>query len=117
MAVGVYLFRDLAITILFTEKFRAARELFAIQLVGDVLKITSWLYAYPMISRGATKWFVSSEVFFAGSLVLLTSALVPHFETNGANIAYAINYIIYLVFVFFAMKYIIRDKKDSYEST
>lgn len=117
MAVGVYLFRDLAITILFTEKFRAARELFAIQLVGDVLKITSWLYAYPMISRGATKWFVSSEVFFAGSLVLLTSALVPHFQTNGANIAYAINYIIYLVFVFCAMKYIIRDNNESHEST
>lgn len=58
MALGVYLFRDLAISLLFTEAFRSARELFAIQLIGDVIKITSWLYAYPMLSRGATKWFV-----------------------------------------------------------
>ncbi|MCT4716367.1 O-antigen translocase [Enterobacteriaceae bacterium H18W14] len=117
MAAGVYFFRDLAITILFTEKFRAARELFAIQLVGDVFKITSWLYAYPMISRGATKWFVGSEVFFSITLVVMTALLVPYFQTDGANIAYTINYLIYLVFVFCAMKYIVRDNKENYEPT
>ncbi|EGQ9994066.1 O-antigen translocase, partial [Vibrio vulnificus] len=72
MAVGVYLLRDVAITVLFTEQFREARQLFAIQLMGDVIKIASWLYAYPMISRGATKWFVSTEVVFSLSFVFIS---------------------------------------------
>lgn len=109
MALFVYLVRDFAITILFTEKFRDARELFGIQLIGDVLKISSWLYAYPMLSCGATKWFVSSEIFFAVSLVLMTAIFVPYYKTDGANIAYMINYCVYFVFVFTMMKYIIRD--------
>jgi PST family polysaccharide transporter len=112
MALCVYLLRDMAITILFTEKFRDARELFGIQLIGDVLKISSWLYAYPMISRGATKWFVASEVVFAASLVLMTYFFVPLFKTDGANIAYMINYAIYFVFVFTAMKYILHNGKE-----
>jgi len=113
MAVCVYLLRDLVITILFTEQFRGARDLFAIQLVGDVLKIASWLYAYPMISRGATKWFVGSEMFFAVLLVVITSILVPHLNTQGANIAYLINYAFYFIFVLTAMKYIVRDNNGN----
>ncbi|MGI8487677.1 O-antigen translocase [Pectobacterium sp. S5] len=100
MALGVYLFRDFAISLLFTEAFRSARELFAIQLIGDVIKIASWLYAYPMLSRGATKWFVSTEVIFSLSLIALTYTLVPLYSTQGANFAYAINYLLYLVFTF-----------------
>lgn len=115
MALFVYLVRDLAITILFTEKFREARELFGIQLIGDVLKISSWLYAYPMISRGATKWFVGSEIFFAISLVAMTALIVPGFKTDGANIAYMINYIVYFIFVFTTMKYILGNKDKHHE--
>ncbi|MEI7238812.1 O-antigen translocase [Pectobacterium brasiliense] len=99
MAIGVYLFRDIAISLLFTEGFRSARELFAIQLVGDVIKITSWLYAYPMLSRGATKWFVSTEIIFSATLVILTYFLVPLYSTQGANMSYVINYSFYLLFV------------------
>ncbi|WDG00260.1 O-antigen translocase [Pectobacterium carotovorum subsp. carotovorum] len=100
MALGVYLFRDLAINLLFTEAFRSARELFAIQLIGDIIKITSWLYAYPMLSRGATKWFVSTEIIFSLTLVSLTYVLVPLYSTQGANISYVINYTLYLFFTF-----------------
>ncbi len=63
MALCVYLLRDVAIWLLFTDEFKSARDLFAIQLCGDVVKITSWLYAYPMLSRGATKWFMATEIF------------------------------------------------------
>ncbi|WP_116186099.1 O-antigen translocase [Pectobacterium aquaticum] len=99
MALAVYLLRDLAISLLFTEEFIPARELFAIQLIGDVIKITSWLYAYPMLSRGATKWFVSTEIIFSASLVVFAYILVPLYSTQGANISYVINYLLYLFFV------------------
>jgi len=72
LAVGVYVLRDVALTLLFTEAFRAARDLFAMQLVGDVLKILSFLYAYPMVSRGATRWFMAAEVIFALLFIVLS---------------------------------------------
>ncbi len=100
LALGVYLLRDLAITLLFTEQFRAARDLFAIQLVGDVIKILSWLFAYPMLSHGATRWFVGTEVIFACSFAALTWLFVKLFNTQGANIAYTLNYFLYLCFIY-----------------
>ncbi|MDV5245506.1 O-antigen translocase [Shewanella xiamenensis] len=108
MALGVYLLRDVAISLLFTEAFRSARDLFAIQLTGDVIKILAWLYSYPMLSRGATKWFMSTEIVFTISFVALTYALVQQHGVVGANMAYAINYFIYFVVVFFNIKRVAR---------
>ncbi|MEG2567805.1 MAG: O-antigen translocase, partial [Acinetobacter sp.] len=76
MALGVYLLRDVAISLLFTDAFRSARDLFSIQLTGDVIKVASWIYAYPMLSRGATKWFIVTEIIFTASFVALTYGLV-----------------------------------------
>ncbi|WP_429069052.1 O-antigen translocase [Aeromonas veronii] len=108
MAMGIYLLRDVAISLLFTEAFRSARELFAIQLLGDVIKIASWLYAYPMISRGATQWFMITEIIFSMSFIALTYILVQQNGVVGANIAYALNYTIYFFVVFLNLKRIVR---------
>lgn len=104
MALAVYLFRDVAIYVLFTKEFSTARELFAIQLCGDVVKIASWLYAYPMLSRGATKWFVGTEIFFAFGFVMLSYVFIKLYGVQGANIAYLINYLMYFIFVRFNAK-------------
>lgn len=108
MAFGVYLLRDVIISLLFTDEFRFARELFSIQLTGDVIKIASWLYAYPMLSRGAIKWYVATEIMFTASLVALTHGLVTQYDVLGANMAYAINYLIYFFLMFFCIKKITR---------
>ncbi|KGA42899.1 WzxB protein [Pectobacterium odoriferum] len=108
MALSVYVLRDIIITLLFTDEFREARDLFLIQLAGDVIKIASWLYAYPMISRGATKWFVFSEVFFSALFVILSYFLVSQLGTQGVNVAYLVNYSLYMIFVFFNLKRICR---------
>jgi PST family polysaccharide transporter len=100
MAVTIYFFRDFAITILFTENFRNARELFLIQLCGDVVKILSWLYAYALISRGATKLFVFCEITTALTFIILSYYCINVFGVQGANVAYLINYIIYFFLVY-----------------
>lgn len=100
MALGIYLLRDIAISLLFTDEFRGARDLFAIQLIGDVIKIAAWLYAYPMLSRGAAKWFISTEILFGLLFVLLGYIFIPSMGTKGAVISYCINYIIYFIAVY-----------------
>ncbi|EPN9380818.1 O-antigen flippase, partial [Cronobacter malonaticus] len=98
-ALGIYLFRDLAIKLLFTKDFMYARDLFSVQLCGDVIKVISWVLAYPMIARGATKWFIGTEIFTNLLLVLLTFIFVKFFSLQGANIAYLVNYCIYGFFI------------------
>ena len=100
MALSVYLLRDVAISLLFTEEFRSARDLFAIQLTGDVVKIASWLYAYPMLSRGATKWFISTEILFSLLFVAFSYVFVSFAGLKGVPFAYLVNYTIYFIFIF-----------------
>jgi len=84
---------------LFTNEFREARNLFAIQLVGDVIKIVAWLFAFPMLSRGAVKWYLLTELFFGVVFISLSFILIPIFMLHGANYAYLLSYIIYGVIV------------------
>ncbi|EGQ9189635.1 O-antigen translocase [Vibrio cholerae] len=104
MAFCVYLLRDLAIWIIFTSDFTAARDLFAIQLCGDVVKTASLLYAYPMLSRGATKWFITIEVLFSTTFVILTYIFVGYVGIKGATIAYLVNYSICFLTIFLNLK-------------
>ncbi|WP_339023317.1 O-antigen translocase [Aeromonas salmonicida] len=104
LALAVYLLRDIAIWLIFTKDFEPARDLFAIQLLGDVIKIASWLYAYPMISRGATKYFIISEVLFSLMFVCLGYVLIPYYGVFGAIYSYVITYIIYFSFSYSNLK-------------
>ena len=108
LALGIYFSRDIIINLLFTQKFLPARDLFAVQLIGDVIKMASWLYAYPMLSRGAVKTFIASEIFFNATFVGLTWMLVGTWGVQGATIAFALNYLAYLVFVMFCLPSFIR---------
>lgn len=100
LALGIYLLRDVAIWLLFTKEFNSARDLFAIQLCGDVVKIASWLYAYPMLSRGATKWFITTEIFFSVTFVCSSYFFINQLGVQGANVAYLANYMAYFLVIY-----------------
>lgn len=104
LAMVIYFSRDGIIFLLFTESFSEARNLFFVQLLGDVVKIAGWIYAYPMLSRGMTKWFVVTEVSFSLSFVVFSCIFIFSFGVLGVVLAYLLNYITYFVFIFFVVK-------------
>ncbi|CAH0230634.1 Lipid III flippase [Erwinia aphidicola] len=104
----VFLLRDEIIKILFTSSFDGARDLFLIQLIGDVLKVVSWLYAYPMIARKKTKWFIFTELLFTITWVLLSFIFVQYNGVHGANQAYLLNYLLYFLFLYMTFNKIHR---------
>lgn len=108
LACFIYISRDFIISILFTNEFKEARNLFFIQLFGDVVKILSWLYSYTMVSRGKTKWFIYTEVIFSFLFVVLSFIFIKIYGVQGANLAYLINYIIYFIFVYFNLNKVIK---------
>lgn len=107
MAFLIFLLKDVIVSLLFTHEFYGAREYFSIQLIGDVVKIVAWLFAYPMLSQGKVKIFVCLEIVFSTSLVVLCFIFVPLFGVHGANLSYLLNYVLYLIVVITNFKRIV----------
>ncbi|MDU2945043.1 oligosaccharide flippase family protein [Citrobacter braakii] len=108
----IFLLRDTIISLLFTKDFQVARMFFPVQLIGDILKIISWVYAYVMISKGMTKTFIFSEILFGALFVLLAFVFVKQYGTIGASFAYVLNYFFYFLFSFLLI-YFNRNKNDT----
>ena len=98
LAAGVYALREWVTRLLFTPDFAAANALYGPQLVGDVIKIASFILSYLMLAKAMTKLFVVSECVFAASYVVLVWVLAARFGLVGAMYAFALNYLLYLGF-------------------
>jgi PST family polysaccharide transporter len=104
----MYVLRDFIIQVLFTADFLPMRNLFAWQIVGDTLKIGSWILAYVMLGKAMFKLFIASEIFSAISFYVLTVILTKYMGLEGVSLAHALNYAIYwfmmILFVTSALK-------------
>lgn len=111
----VYLLRDFIIAILFTEKFSPMRDLFAWQLMGDTLKIGSWILAFLMLGKAMVRIYIFTEVVFCFSFYFMTYLLTEKFGLKGVSIAYFFNYFAYWIIIAAAliikMKNSINGKK------
>lgn len=93
----VYILRDWIIAVLFTKTFLPMRDLFLWQMIGDSLKIGSWILAYLMLSKAMTKLFVTTEITFALTSIALTYICTHFFGFEGVSIAHVINYCMYWI--------------------
>ncbi|MBS7818549.1 O-antigen translocase [Wohlfahrtiimonas chitiniclastica] len=99
-SIIIYLCRDIIIHILFSSSFLPMRELFLWQMLGDTLKIGSWLLAFLMLSKAMTKMFVITEILFSISSVLLVILCTKLFGFEGVAVAHMINYGLYWFIVY-----------------
>ncbi|MCH7296576.1 O-antigen translocase [Acinetobacter higginsii] len=106
----VYLLKDWIIVLLFSKKFLPMADLFLWQMIGDALKIGSWILAYLMLSKAMIKLYVITEIVFAISSIFLTYFFIQMFGFEGVSIAHSMNYamywlcLIYFIFVKDAIK-------------
>lgn len=108
MAAAIYLLRETIIRILYSDAFLPASDLFRFQLLGDCLKISSWILSYVMVGRAMIKPYIATEVLFAGSFVLLSIFLVDRFGVTGVTYAYALNYALYLATMCWLFRHLLR---------
>ncbi|MEB6680155.1 O-antigen translocase [Acinetobacter lwoffii] len=100
-----YVMRDWIVALLFSHAFMPMRDLFLWQMIGDSLKIGSWILAYLMLSKAMTKLFVTTEILFALSSVGLTYVCSKLFGFEGVSIAHLVNYALYwLVMSYFIFR-------------
>ncbi|MFZ2726470.1 MAG: O-antigen translocase [Methylococcaceae bacterium] len=109
-AISIFYAKDIVIKILFTPQFIPMRDLFFYQLLGDIFKIASWLLGYIMVAKAMTKVFISTEIIFSLSFVLLSIGFIKTYGLIGVTMAFAINYFLYLIVMAFIFKNILTLK-------
>ena len=91
----VWLLRDFAIWLLLSNKFTAMRDLFAWQLVGDVLKVGAYVFGYLVIAKASLRFYILAEVSQFTLLMVFAHWLIPAHGALGAAQAYMATYIVY----------------------
>jgi PST family polysaccharide transporter len=100
VALFIYLTRRYVVALLFTTAFSPMVELFGWQLLGDTVKIGSWLLGYVLVGRAMTTAFIVTEILFSMSWVMLVHVFTAGFGQQGAQMAYLANYLLHLTVMF-----------------
>ena len=110
--VIMYILREPLVLALFSADFTPVTELFAWQLIGDSLKIGSWIVAYLMLGKAMFKTFIATEIFGSLMFCALASWLVRLIGLEGVVVAYAVNYAIYWAVVWLLVRHNLRSMKQ-----
>lgn len=98
--VGVtllYYTRFLIVKILFTNEFLPVTTLFFWQLLGDLLKMASWILGYQFFAKKMTLAFIVTELFSHCIMFISSSYLVRLFGLEGVVMAHTMTYFVYLI--------------------
>ena len=113
-ALAMYVLRDFITERLFSRDFYPMRDLFFWQLIGDVLKIGSWILSYVLLGRAMVRTFIITEITFSVSFYLFTVALTSTYGLQGVAMAYAFNYLIYWVVMAILVKKELKRMEKSH---
>lgn len=104
LASFIFFIKEYIVIIAFDEKFMPMIELFKWQLIGDVIKIASWLLSYLMLAKALTKYFIFTEIFFSFTWIILSIFMINNFGLIGVTYAFTANYILYLIGIYLIIK-------------
>ncbi len=113
LSLTVYFCRVWILHILYTEAFAPAADLMIWQLMGDVIKISSWGMAFLLVAKGMTKLFVISEIVFAASMYFGTKVLIAYQGELAPVMVYFFTYALYFVFVLISISHYLKRLEQS----
>lgn len=93
----IYLARFFIIKTLFTVDFLPVTSLFFWQLVGDLIKVCSWILAFNLLAKNHTKVYIATELFSYAVIYLSSIYFIQLFGLEGVVIAHTFAYLVYLV--------------------
>lgn len=106
----IYMMRSYVIPILFDAKFHGMENLFAFQMIGDVLKMTTWVLGYILVAKAMTKTYVVVEIVATSLFATLSILFVNIFGTIGATIGYAAAFFCQLLIMIFIFRKLLFSK-------
>lgn len=94
-AASIFIGKEYILKILFSHDFIRAKPLFLFQNIGDVFRISSWLFATILLAKGYFRINAILEITFSFMFPLLTFLCIKYFPFTGVSIAYFITYVGY----------------------
>lgn len=99
-ALSIYVLREWLVQILFTKDFAVMKDYFVFQLIGDVVKIASWLLSYVLLGKALIRLFITTEIIFNLLFVIMSNMLIPTYGIQGATGSFLATYILYFVTIY-----------------
>ena len=106
----IYILRDFILWFLFTPDFYPMESLFIWQLAGDFFKMCSWFLGILMVAKAKTIMFISTEIIFSLSYLILSFLFLRMNGTLGLVQGYLCNYILYLSLMIMIFRDVIKVK-------
>jgi PST family polysaccharide transporter len=97
ITLTVYLLKDFVISVLLDKGFFLIGTIIGFHLLGDTIKINSWVLGNVLIAKTKTKAFIFFQVEWALGFSILTFIFVKMYGFIGVSIAYFGAYIIHFV--------------------
>jgi hypothetical protein len=89
---------------LYSNAFMPSVAVLEWQLVGDVLKFSSWTLGFLILARAGSVWYFATELC-AGAVSLLANLWgVRYFGLPGVGIAFVLTYAAYWLIVVFVVR-------------
>ncbi|WP_145531497.1 O-antigen translocase [Yersinia kristensenii] len=109
-AFFIYTFRTLIIDILFTSEFHPMSSLMGWQLLGDIMKLGSWLLSYIMLSKALIKTYIVTEILSSSLFYIAVHYLCKSNGLIGVTQAYCLTYFCYwLLMIVVITRYLKKD--------
>jgi len=110
MFIGIFLFKEFIIQLLFTNEFLPMKSLFKWQLLGDMVKIIAVIIGYQFIAQKLWKLFIITEVLSFIVWYLFGVYFVKSMGVEGIVFAHFLRYIVYLVIIIVSMIWYYKKK-------
>ncbi len=95
----VFLAKDILIPILYSEEFLVIGSLFLFQIMGDILRINSWVLGNLLVAKVHAKVFIAVQIGWGVLFCILVTVLVPQYGFKGVSIAYFLTYVAHFGFM------------------
>lgn len=97
ITILVYLIKDYLIVLLFSKEFLLINSIILFHLLGDAIKINSWVLGNILISKANTKVFIGFQIGWAVVFCSLTIIFIEYYGFVGVSIAYFVTYILHFI--------------------
>jgi O-antigen/teichoic acid export membrane protein len=111
ISFSLYLFRYQIIHILFANTFNGMQDLFAFQMIGDVLKMSTWVLGYILVAKGMAKTYIIVEIASCTAFVLLSLFFINTYGKIGATMGYAVAFLCQLIIMTLIFRKLLFEKK------
>lgn len=93
-----------AVELMYSSKFSEAVTVLRWQILGDILKVSSWPLGYIILASGDGRTFLICETFAMTVFTLIVWSILPYMGIEATGVGFLVMYVFYLPMVYWIAK-------------